>query len=88
MSELRATQRWIQDVVTELGEDGPASATARERPPAAEAVVRGSAGFGPSERLALYNRTYRRRLTGCLRDGYPALRQALGDELFDDFALD
>ena len=32
--------------------------------------------------------TYRRRLAGCLRDSYPGLRHALGDELFDDFALD
>jgi hypothetical protein len=83
MSDLAATQRWMQDVITDPHAAGPADGAL-----APEAVVRGTRGLGARERLALYGRTYQRRLAGCLRDGYPGLRHALGDELFDDFALE
>ncbi len=90
MTDLAATQRWIQDVITDpdgvpaaLDRVGGATGTLT-----AERVVHGSASLAAGERLALYGRTYQRRLVGCLRDGYPALRHALGEELFDDFAVD
>lgn len=77
-SALARTQRWMYAVMT----DGKAVASG------AGEIVHGSARLSAEQRLELYRRTYHRRLTGCLRATYPALRHALGDELFDDFALD
>ncbi len=79
MSDLATTQRWMQHAITGVG---------LESQPPPEAVVRGSGGLDAAERVGLYRVTYQRRLTGCLRDSFPGLRHALGDELFDDFALD
>lgn len=53
-----------------------------------EAVVRGSARLSAGERLWLYSRDYHSRLLDCLRASHPALRELLGEELFDAFALD
>lgn len=39
-------------------------------------------------RLDVYRRAFRARLVGCLRETYPGLHHALGDELFAAFALD
>lgn len=55
-------------------------------PAGAATLVHGSPHLSAEQRLELYRRTYHQRLGGCLRDSYPALRHALGDELFDDFA--
>lgn len=89
MNRLDSTQRWVQHVITDL--DGVAAGVATA-PVAtahcAEEVVRGDARLGAHDRLALYSRTYQRRLAGCLRESYPGLAHALGEELFDDFALD
>jgi hypothetical protein len=89
VSNLDSTQRWVQHVITDL--DGVAAGVATA-PGAtavwAEEVVRGNTRLGAHDRLALYSRTYQRRLTGCLRESYPGLAHALGEELFDDFALE
>lgn len=77
-SELDRTQRWMHAAMTDphgVAED-------------ARAVVNGSPGMPAEQRLELYRRTYHRRLTGCLRDSHPALCHALGEQLFEDFALD
>jgi hypothetical protein len=88
--DLAAAQRWFQDVVTDpdgidagLGHAGAGSGAR-----AIEAVVNGSSTLSSRDRLALYSATYHRRLIGCLRESYPGLRHALGNELFDDFARD
>lgn len=75
---LERTQREVQAAISDLAR-GPATAAA---------LVNGSPRLSAERRLELYRRTYRRRLTGCLRASYPALRHALGDDLFDEFALD
>ncbi|HWH11095.1 MAG TPA: DNA-binding domain-containing protein [Solirubrobacteraceae bacterium] len=80
---LADTQRWFQDVVTDP--DGVDAGLARS---GAVAVVNGSARLTSRDRLELYSRTYRRRLAGCLRESYPGLCCALGEALFEDFALD
>jgi hypothetical protein len=54
----------------------------------AAALVAGSAAFPAEQRLDVYRRGYRSRLVGCLRETYPGLRHALGDEAFEAFALD
>jgi putative DNA-binding protein len=91
-SGFAVAQRWLQAVVTDP--DGVDAALARTGSGAHDgrlepgAVVNGSAALSARDRLALYGRAYRMRLTGCLRESHPGLRHALGDELFDDFALD
>ena len=74
-ADLDATQRRMLAAILG-GEDGP------------EDLVDGSATFSAQHRLELYRRGFRARLVGCLRESYPGLRHALGDELFDAFALD
>lgn len=78
--DLAELQGWMHAAIT-AADEPPAGAEAR-------AVVRETAGLAASERLALYHRGYRLRLVDCLRAGYPSLRFALGDPLFDAFALD
>jgi hypothetical protein len=39
------------------------------------------------ERLEVYRRAYHSRLVSCLRDLFPALRRALGDDVFTAFAV-
>lgn len=51
-------------------------------------VVRPAGALSAVERLQLYNRGYHARLLECLAAAYPALRQTMGPELFDAFALD
>jgi hypothetical protein len=90
VTDLITTQRWIQGVITD--HDGVQAGLARGAGEtgalALEDVVRGSGALSATQRLELYSRTHRRRLAGCLRESYPGLRHALGDELFEDFALD
>ncbi|MCE9526069.1 MAG: DNA-binding domain-containing protein [Planctomycetales bacterium] len=40
-----------------------------------------------AERLAVYSSAYYLRLVDCLREFFPCLRFAMGDDVFDDFAL-
>lgn len=79
MSELRARQEWLRDVIT--GERDASRADL-------DAVVRSTSRLSASQRLDLYRRSYRLRLLEVMRAGYPGLRHMLGPELFDEFALD
>lgn len=78
-SSLADHQQRMQALITDLagaGQEGCAG------------LVRGTDALPAPARLELYRRTYHGRLLGCLRESYPALRHALGDELFEAFALD
>jgi len=75
MDSLGATQRAMLAAI--VGD---------ERAP--DGLVDGSVAFSAQHRLEVYRRGYRLRLVGCLREAYPALRHALGEELFEAFALD
>jgi hypothetical protein len=44
--------------------------------------------LGAAAHLAIYQRSYILRLTGCLAEQFPALCHALGEDLFHDFARD
>jgi hypothetical protein len=97
MSEARHTldelQRWMQAVVTHPGgvTAGIDSAAARDQialaPRQVERVVTRSQALTALERLEIYNRAYFARLLACLREEYSVLAAALGDELFDSFAI-
>ena len=94
MHDLRDLQRWMQAVLMHPGgaEAGAASEAARQAidvpPEQAERVVTRSRALSGLERLAIYNRAYYARLLECLRESYPVLFRALGEEAFDGFALD
>jgi hypothetical protein len=84
---LRDVQAWMLAVMTEPG--GAQSEAARERIDATpEEVVRSTPGLGAGQRLELYRRGYTARLLETMRAHHPALRHALGDEVFDAFAVD
>lgn len=51
-----------------------------------EGVLARSNVLGPLDRLAVYGHAYFARLLDCLREEYPVLKHALGDEAFDAFA--
>jgi hypothetical protein len=85
-------QRWMQTVITHYG--GVAAGVDSEEARAAiavhsgelESVILPSQSQSSLERLAVYGNAYYVRLLHCLRDLFPACRQAVGDEAFDEFA--
>ncbi len=97
MSESRHTldelQRWMQAVVTHPRgvAAGIESDQAREQialvSDQAERVITRSKALSPLERLNIYNQAYFARLLECLRHEYSVLAAALGEELFDAFAV-
>jgi hypothetical protein len=93
MSDLKQLQRWMQAVITNLEgvRTGVASPEARTvidvSPEEVERVVTRSKALSGLERLEIYHRAYYARLIECLREEYPVLLHALGDEAFDAFAV-
>jgi Putative DNA-binding domain len=79
MSDLKAMQCWFQSVV--MHPHGPLSDEAE-----VERLLTPSRRLTAAERLAIYHNAYHVRLLECLREEFPILRQALGDETFDAFA--
>ncbi|MER7842489.1 DNA-binding domain-containing protein [Kitasatospora sp. NPDC096077] len=70
---------------------GPHAPTGPTGPPRArpvEAVLAPGARLSPGQCLEVYRRGYRLRLLEAMRGLHPALRALLGEELFDDFALE
>lgn len=89
-SRLPALQRWLQAVVSHAGgaEAGAASeeAAATELGPIDD-VILPSTKQTSLERVNVYAHGYWARLLDCLREDYPTLRAALGDDAFDSFAV-
>ncbi|HWF75215.1 MAG TPA: DNA-binding domain-containing protein [Solirubrobacteraceae bacterium] len=88
---LRSLQEWLRAVITDP--DGAraglsSEAARRVAPGELEAIVRSTSRLSAGERLELYSRSHRMRLLEVMRVTYPGLRHMLGNELFDDFALD
>jgi hypothetical protein len=92
--ELDVIQRWMQATI--MHPDGVArgiaSAEARKHidigPEAAETVVTRSRALTALERLEIYAYAYYARLLECLREEFPVLKHALGEELFNAFAAE
>lgn len=88
---LRSLQSWMQEVIRDPRgaaaalQSGEAQGFLGQGP--LDEVIEASARLGALERLDLYNRQFRSRMLTCLRETYPALRHALGHDLFDEFAL-
>jgi len=90
--ELENIQCWMQTVITNPGgvRDGVDSAEARRYinvdPHEIERVLTRSSRLQAIDRLAVYGSAYYARLLDCLREEFPVLKHALGDEVFDAFA--
>ncbi len=75
---LEQLQHWLQAVIMHPGGvEGEMI----------EQVILPSSRQSSAERLAVYSSAYYLRLVDCLREFVPCLRFAMGDEVFDDFAL-
>lgn len=91
---LDVVQQWFQAVVTHPG--GVAGGIAGEDAQCLirldrtelEQVVRRSGNLTAEERLSIYANAYWARLLECLGDGFPVLRTALGEDVFDSFAFE
>lgn len=78
---LDELQRWFQSAVTHPGELAQVA-------PDWEAVLTDSSQQSAEARLAVYARSYWARLLECLREEHPVVRAAVGDEAFDQLAID
>jgi hypothetical protein len=92
--ELGLIQRWMQTVIMHPAgvANGIASSEAQRLleigPDEAESVVTRSPAMTAVERLGIYGYAYYARLLECLREEFPVLKHALGEELFDSFAAE
>ena len=89
---LAALQRWMQAVITHPAGviAGAASGEARgalETSATIDTLIERSVSLSATERIEIYQRAYFARLLECLREEYSVLAMALGEELFDAFAL-
>ncbi len=93
MRQLAQIQRWFQAVVThpdgvEAGLTSPeARAEIDVSPSRIEDMVDPSKRRTSVERLEVYANAYYARLLECLRDEFPALLHAVGEEVFDGLAF-
>ncbi|MDH3716660.1 MAG: DNA-binding domain-containing protein [Planctomycetota bacterium] len=91
--DLPAIQRWIQSVITHPDgvTGGIDSDEARREIDVAsqdvEQVVSRSQALTSIERLEIYGNAYFARLLECLRETFPAMVHATGQEVFDQFAF-
>jgi hypothetical protein len=80
---LSSMQAWMYAAVTHpLG-----VAAAVPRPRDIEAMVTPSLTLTSEQRLSIYHRSYYARLLECMESMFPALRHAIGVELFRQFAV-
>jgi hypothetical protein len=90
--DLDQIQRWMQSAI--MNPDGIAEGIASPQtrrlidigPEEAERVIKRSKSLTALERLAIYANAYYARLLECLREEFPVLKHALGEEIFDSFA--
>jgi hypothetical protein len=91
--KLDQIQKWMQAVIAhpEGIAQGVKSPEAQREIPLApesvESVVERSRSLSSLERLQIYGNAYYARLVECLRDEFPALFHAMGQEEFDAYAM-
>lgn len=86
-TRLRALQQWMQALIEHPGDDDEAW-SADETLLAlsgaeGEEAVRSTGVLGARERIAIYRRMFRLRMTESMRIDYPGVAAALGEEEFD-----
>src|SRR5580698_11091876 len=93
LPRLDQIQRWLQAVImhpdgVNAGIQSPeARSEVNVSPDQIEQVVTRSQRRTSVERLEVYANAYYARLLECLRDEYPALFHAAGEEVFDGLAF-
>ncbi len=93
-NSLRQLQAWMQSVLMHPGGVvlGMNTSAARQHLLVAsgevESVIAPSKMLSSIERLEIYARAYYARLLECLRAEFPVLTKAMGEDLFDQFAVD
>jgi len=91
--DLTQIQRWMQSVIMHPGgvlpgiQSDEAQAHIKMQSAEIESVIAPSLQQNSVERLEIYARAYYARLLECLRAEFPITVKALGDELFDQFAV-
>lgn len=91
---LAVIQRWMQAIIAHPGGagEGMQSLAAQQCIPLSladvESVISPSRSLTGLYRLEIYARAYYARLLECLREEFPVLLKAMGEELFDEFAVD
>jgi hypothetical protein len=91
--QLDQIQKWMQSVIThpEGIVQGVKSPEAQREipvaPEAVEIVVERSQSLSSLERLQIYGNAYYARLVECLREEFPALFHAMGQDKFDAYAM-
>ncbi len=78
-TSLQTIQRWMQDALMFPGQTSGESTTGLINPSSRQTA---------EQRLAVYQRSYYLRLQKCMREQFPALCHALGEQLFNDFSSD
>jgi len=85
---LALLQQWMKTVLTERGGLQQKLETAlQQHGLRIEDVVAERGGLSSQIRLSIYARGYVLRLLECMRADFPALRNFLGDSVFDAFAM-
>jgi len=90
-NSLASLQHWFQAVMTTSGgviagmSDEAASSAIKLEPHELDRVIRPSLRVSSLDRMSIYADAYFARLAECLREEFPALRHALGDDAFDAF---
>lgn len=84
---METVQRWMQALIEHPGTDEEAWGSGEARVALsdgdAEGAVRSSGALGARERVAIYRRMFRLRMTESMRIDYPGVAAALGNEEFD-----
>jgi hypothetical protein len=84
---LNLLQHWMKTVVTERGGlSEKLQAASRQHGLDIDDVVAEKRGLTAHTRLSIYTRGYVLRLLECMRADFPALRNFVGDSVFDAFA--
>lgn len=83
---LASAQNWMLTVLTTPGDLDSGLALAQQRYGKSLESTIEDKGVHPALRLNVYSEGYRMRLLECLRADYPALRNLMGEKLFDFFA--
>src|SRR5436190_20079410 len=93
-SELSALQRWFHTIITHPAAVGDAidsekaQALIRMSRDQLESIIRRSKNLTAEQRIGIYANAYYARLMECLRESFPILARALGQETFNDFAFE
>jgi len=86
---LARRQQWMQTVLSNAQSLDSGLGDAEEiESGSLQSLVAPSSKLNSFQRLEIYRRSYYARLIECFRSLFPALRQALGERLFESFAID